>query len=256
MALETFRWATDTFATLGDNSLDIPWDEWSAFTQASFKHQRSHVYINNPSLVAENSASIILRHEHTKRLPVESSPAAAAAADESSIPVDPVQKRVQPPRRLPSRAPTKGPASNQQSTAPNTELPKRKRGRPRSQPQDVQVARQTHLKKNRIAAQKCRQRHKELVVDIQALAHETFAKNKVLRRDVSLLRQELLQLKNEVLKHARCGSWAIDAYLVRCAGDILGMKAPSQTLSTETSQSNSMPDSFDDRISLLLGNDG
>ena len=132
---------------------------------------------------------------------------------------------------------TQAPASTQQDDA-NPQPPKRKRGRPKSQPQMVEAytadgfpfqvssARQSHLEKNRVAAHKCRQRKKEYIGSLEYRAREFSAKNKALKENVALLRDEVLSLKNEVLRHAGCGFWAVDEYLARCAGDLLGREAP------------------------------
>ncbi|KAH9861480.1 hypothetical protein J1614_011227 [Plenodomus biglobosus] len=121
----------------------------------------------------------------------------------------------------------------------NPQPPKRKRGRPKSQPQMVEAftadgfpfqvssARQSHLEKNRVAAHKCRQRKKEYINSLEGRAREFSNKNKLLKENVAMLREEVLGLKNEVLRHAGCGFWAVDEYLARCAGDLLGMEAPS-----------------------------
>ncbi|KAF1961011.1 hypothetical protein CC80DRAFT_403461 [Byssothecium circinans] len=128
--------------------------------------------------------------------------------------------------------------SQQDNTQPQP--PKRKRGRPKSQPQMVEAytadgfplqvssARQSHLEKNRVAAHKCRQRKKEYIGGLEGRAREYTAKNKALKANVAILREELLELKNEVLRHAGCGFWAVDEYLTRCAGDLLGMQVPAQ----------------------------
>jgi hypothetical protein len=47
-----------------------------------------------------------------------------------------------------------------------------------------------------------------------------------------MLREQVLNLKNEVLRHAGCGSWAIDKYVERCAGNLLGVEIPSIPTST------------------------
>ena len=44
-----------------------------------------------------------------------------------------------------------------------------------------------------------------------------------------MLREEVLELKNEVLRHAGCGFWAVDEYLTRCAGDLLGVDPSKRT---------------------------
>jgi hypothetical protein len=124
----------------------------------------------------------------------------------------------------------------QQNTSPQP--PKRKRRRSKSQPQMVEAyiadgfpshvasACPPHLEKNRVAAHKCRQRKKEYINNLDSCARELSSKNKALRANVVILRQEMLRIKNEILGHAGCGFWAIDEYLARCAGDLLGMEAP------------------------------
>jgi hypothetical protein len=106
---------------------------------------------------------------------------------------------------------------------------KRRRGRPRLHPRiaDIPVAREYHLEKNRVAAEKSRQRKKEhtdrLMKDVSVLS----SKNKVLKADETTLRDEVLDLKNEILRHAGCGSWAIERYIAQSAGGQFGMKVPS-----------------------------
>jgi hypothetical protein len=141
----------------------------------------------------------------------------------------------------------------------NPQPPKRKRGRPKSQPQMVEAytadgypfqvssARQTHLEKNRVAAHKCRQRKKEYINGLEGRAREFSAKNKMLKESVATLREEVLGLKNEVLRHAGCGFWAVDEYLARCAGDLLGMEVPGLRNSV-SSQHNSTHQSSAMRI--------
>ncbi|KAK7178058.1 bZIP transcription factor [Paraphaeosphaeria sporulosa] len=131
-----------------------------------------------------------------------------------------------------------GPRETKQAQQ-NSQPPKRKRGRPKSTPQmiehytadvfpfQVSSAQQSHLEKNRIAAHRCRQRKKEYISGLEARARESSPKNRVLRANVALLREEVLSLKNEVLRHASCGFWAVDEYLSRCAGDLLGVDAPT-----------------------------
>lgn len=115
---------------------------------------------------------------------------------------------------------------------------KRKRGRPRlySHPVDVQnldsssihvsSARKLRLEKNRVAADKCRQRRREYTTRLVANVSKLSFHNKELKADETFLRQQVLDLKNELLGHARCGSWAIDRYIAQSAGNIFGLGAP------------------------------
>ncbi|KAF2439823.1 hypothetical protein P171DRAFT_369478 [Karstenula rhodostoma CBS 690.94] len=145
----------------------------------------------------------------------------------------PAQDEPAPKRRRTSRHSSAKNQLPQQDGQP----PKRKRGRPKSTPQmvehytadgfpfQVSSARQSHLEKNRVAAHKCRQRKKEYINGLEARAREFSSKNKALKENVAMLREEVLSLKNEVLRHAGCGFWAVDEYLARCAGDLLGVDA-------------------------------
>lgn len=129
--------------------------------------------------------------------------------------------------------------TSQAQPEPAPQPAKRKRGRPKSQPQLVEAytadgypvqvssARESHLEKNRVAAHKCRQRKKEYIHGLEERARESSSTNKALKETVAMLREEVLGLKNEVLRHAGCGYWAVDQYLTRCAGDLLGMGPPS-----------------------------
>ncbi|CBY02333.1 hypothetical protein IAQ61_006916 [Plenodomus lingam] len=157
-----------------------------------------------------------------------------------------------PPNLTPNQDPASASASASANTNTNTNTnpqpPKRKRGRPKSQPQmvdaftadgfpfQVSSARQSHLEKNRVAAHKCRQRKKEYINGLEGRAREFSNKNKMLKESVAMLREEVLGLKNEVLRHAACGFWAVDEYLARCAGDLLGMQVPSSARATGSRQ--------------------
>lgn len=151
-----------------------------------------------------------------------------------------------------------------QTAAPAPQPPKRKRGRPKSQPHPVSVqeyskdgfpfpvstSRQSHLEKNRVAAHKCRLRRKEYIDGLEARGREASAKNKSLKASVAMLREDVLELKNEVLRHAGCNFWAVDEYLARCAGDLLGMDGPplkhhssrNETPSVMTNKAEEEPD--------------
>lgn len=121
----------------------------------------------------------------------------------------------------------------------NVEIGKRRRGRPRlyHSTDDEHNAgvpsknrsslRQQNLEKNRVAAEKCRLRRKEstarLLVDFELLSK----KNESLKTDTSNLRQQLIDLKNEVLSHAGCASSIIDGYIAKSAGSQIIAKSES-----------------------------
>lgn len=73
-----------------------------------------------------------------------------------------------------------------------------------------------------MAAHKCRQRKKEYVQTLEARARDASTTNRQLRMTVAALKEEVLELKNEVLNHATCGFWGIDQYLTQRTGDLVG----------------------------------
>ena len=136
----------------------------------------------------------------------------------------------------------------------DTEPVKRKRGRPRLEApylkQQESVASAKHnladrisqLEKNRIAANKCRRHRKEYTSKLVAQHTSMSARNQALKADVTVLREQMLDLKNEVLQHAKCGSWVIDSYVTRIAGeisngDVLIARASGSSNSVETPHS-------------------
>lgn len=120
-------------------------------------------------------------------------------------------------------------------SATKPEPVKRRRGRPRTHhpvvdadnPTDVLVARESHLEKNRIAAEKCRQRQKAHIAKLKMDVSTLSSKNKTRKTEVTALREQLLDLKDEVLRHAGCGSWTIDHYIAQSASGQFGMNASS-----------------------------
>jgi hypothetical protein len=252
-APQSFDWAHDAFVALNDPNMQRS-DKWASLQNPAFSIP--------PSLLTQ--ASVERFGQVTP--PEELSPAdPSREVREGSIPVEQLrnetlwpqqeqtfsqspQEDVEEPsskRRRTSRQTAANPSQTNNSTTPeddaNPQPPKRKRGRPKSQPQMVEAytadgfpfqvssARQSHLEKNRVAAHKCRQRKKEYINGLEGRAREFSSKNKALKENVAMLREEVLSLKNEVLRHAGCGFWAVDEYLARCAGDLLGMEAPGRT---------------------------
>lgn len=258
---QQFDWAHDAFVAMNNpNSLSEKWNPHnSAFSIP-------------PSLLTQ--ASIERFGQVTP--PEELSPASPPRDREGSISVEQLQNETlwpqdglsqqtrsppqdftesSPKRRRVGRPATANHALDESSSTPpqqdantNPQPPKRKRGRPKSQPQLVEAftadgfpfqvssARQSHLEKNRVAAHKCRQRKKEYINGLEGRAREFSTKNKALKENVAMLREEVLSLKNEVLRHAGCGFWAVDEYLARCAGDLLGMEVPTNATTSRHSQ--------------------
>lgn len=269
---QAFDWANDAFAAFNEASKHE--DKWASFSSNSDPMDSTRAFTIPPALLNHSSARFGQITPPEERSPAD----LACEIRAGSIPVEDLmneslwpstgqdyqkspplstQQLQSPPEdEQPSlkrrRTARQASATQNQALAQtqqgkdadgNPQPPKRKRGRPKSQPVmiegytaegypfQVSSARQSHLEKNRVAAHKCRQRKKEYIGSLEGRAREFSAKNKALKENVALLREEVLSLKNEVLRHAGCGFWAVDDYLARCAGDLLGMDAsqPSRT---------------------------
>lgn len=81
--------------------------------------------------------------------------------------------------------------------------------------------REMYLEKNRIAAIKCRQKKKTWESELVAQARELSAARACLRPCVTALREEVIALKTELLKHVNCGCTAIHEYLTQSATQML-----------------------------------
>ncbi|KAH3944117.1 hypothetical protein HBH53_164470 [Parastagonospora nodorum] len=248
---QQFDWAHDAFTTLNHPSMPLKPEKWASMQNNAFSIP--------PSLLTQASIESFGQITPPEDSPIKSP---LQSARESSIPVEQLQNEApwlqqsppqqqdhtepSPKRRRTSRQTAASQAQSNDGAPPQHENvdpqpPKRKRGRPKSQPQMIEAftadgfpfqvssARQSHLEKNRVAAHKCRQRKKEYINGLEDRAREFSSKNKALKENVAMLREEVLELKNEVLRHAGCGFWAVDEYLARCAGDLLGMEVPMQT---------------------------
>lgn len=82
---------------------------------------------------------------------------------------------------------------------------------------DAKSQRAKFLERNRIAASKCRQRKKEQTMDLESRFQEQSRKKDELMTKFSQLRLEVLELKNEVLKHAGCDDMSIRRHLAQSA---------------------------------------
>jgi hypothetical protein len=263
---ESFDWAHDAFVALNSNnpSPDLNSSEkWPTFATPNIPAQapiERHGQITPPedlspagprrdSVVpqvslspAQISGEVPWPLEHQLQALQEFQPQQQAQVHEQTSPEQAPKRRRTAKQTLAihSQAPHNQEQALGQTTEANLQPPKRKRGRPKSQPQPQSIeeyskdgfpfpvsnARQSHLEKNRVAAHKCRQRRKEYIDGLEARGREASHKNKALKENVALLREEILELKNEVLRHAGCNFWAVDEYLARCAGDLLGMDGP------------------------------
>lgn len=74
--------------------------------------------------------------------------------------------------------------------------------------------------RNRVAAHKCRQKAKQSMSDLQTRERELSQQNRMLQEHAGCLRDEILDLKNEILRHSDCNSDIIQNYIAKAARDV------------------------------------
>lgn len=103
------------------------------------------------------------------------------------------------------------------SGSSNSRKSKKAGGESSSAEQEVDVhdaKRKRFLERNRVAASKCRQKKKQWMQELENNARKAQSDSKQLHGMVSILREELLRLKGELLKHSTCGCDQISTYLL------------------------------------------
>ncbi|KAI1414750.1 hypothetical protein F5Y13DRAFT_158251 [Hypoxylon sp. FL1857] len=74
--------------------------------------------------------------------------------------------------------------------------------------------------RNRVAAHKCRQKAKQSMSELQTRERELSQQNRMLQEHAGSLRDEILDLKNEILRHSDCNSDVIQNYIAKAARDV------------------------------------
>ncbi|KAK6189215.1 phosphatidylinositol-4- kinase [Pestalotiopsis sp. IQ-011] len=82
---------------------------------------------------------------------------------------------------------------------------------------------ETSKEKNRIAASKCRKKKKVEEGHMEERRRSLQAENAMLQESAAALRDEVLFLKNEVLRHGTCDFAPIQNYIVSAAAQLHGM---------------------------------
>ncbi|RKP23736.1 hypothetical protein SYNPS1DRAFT_30507 [Syncephalis pseudoplumigaleata] len=83
--------------------------------------------------------------------------------------------------------------------------------------EDDEDKRQKFLERNRVAAFKCRQKRKAWMQELETKSDEVTKRNKALHLLVNQLKEEAIQLKNQMLAHRDCDCNVIQRY-VRTSG--------------------------------------
>lgn len=82
------------------------------------------------------------------------------------------------------------------------------------------MKRKKFLERNRVAASKCRLKKKQWMQELETNARKAQSDSKHLHGMVGILREELLRLKGELLKHSSCGCEQISTYLLNEAAKV------------------------------------
>lgn len=79
--------------------------------------------------------------------------------------------------------------------------------------EDGEDKRRKFLERNRQAASKCRQKKKAWMQDLEQRSEEITIRNKTLHETVSMLKEEVLFLKNQLLSHQGCDCTVVKNYI-------------------------------------------
>lgn len=128
------------------------------------------------------------------------------------------QRRMQP---IESESPTKKRKRNSSNTNEQFSQPTKRTRKYASRnsnsldgndkPEDAK--RSKFLERNRVAASKCRQKKKEWTQSLETRARDLQKNNNLLRMNLESLRQEVLFLKGEMLKHSNCDCTQIQEFM-------------------------------------------
>ena len=109
-----------------------------------------------------------------------------------------------------------------------------------NKPEDAK--RSKFLERNRVAASKCRQKKKEWTSNLESRARELQNSKTQLNMMVDSLKQEVLFLKSELLKHSGCGCTKIRDYLSH-QSSVLAGPSSAEVFKSATSPAGSAPSS-------------
>lgn len=148
--------------------------------------------------------------------PTKESPPAEALQDLLRSPVD-TKNGPKARKRTSTRSSAVADQSGQNKTTPRRRKKSTRKQSSAEPAADGDGKRSQFLERNRVAASKCRQKKKEWTSNLEQRARELQANKTSLALLVSSLREELLYLKGEALRHTTCDCDGIREYLARHA---------------------------------------
>lgn len=115
----------------------------------------------------------------------------------------------------------RGSISPQQHLAARRSRKNSKAGRDADEANAQEAKRRRFLERNRVAASKCRQKKKEWMQNLEENARTAQHNSKYLQAAVGQLKDEVLMLKQELLKHHGCNCAKIKTYLMQEAEKVV-----------------------------------
>ncbi|KAF2838130.1 hypothetical protein M501DRAFT_1004979 [Patellaria atrata CBS 101060] len=182
----------------------------------------SSMYQYPSLLTVDTSSAPTFRQEYGQVTPPDDVGPSDGDASLATSPVTQVKKRdsaIEPEKKAGRRKRKDGPVRKSR---------KQRQPEPELVPEDPEEAakRNAFLERNRLAASKCRQKKKEWTQDLEKKARELAAERAYLMAQVSELKNNILFLKDECLKHSNCGCTRIRDYLQREAQLISPSQVP------------------------------
>lgn len=118
--------------------------------------------------------------------------------------------------------------------------------------------RQAHLAQNRRAATKCREKKRTFTRQLESQYDQVSRRKQSLESDFAQLQKEILELKNQLLRHSQCPDPALQAHLAGMTRNLavanspsLACSYPTTVLVSENSVSSSLPPSIDEDSSTM-----
>ncbi|KAI9790721.1 MAG: hypothetical protein M1816_004862 [Peltula sp. TS41687] len=204
--------------------------------------------------------------------PNDSAPNSAEVRDKMDVTVNHPTPRQTPPPESPAQRPTasqkpappvkrpRGRPANPRNGTTEANAPKRQKktaAAKTAKAQDVPAVvvaeeedpkRSKFLERNRVAASKCRQKKKEWTSNLETRARTLQNERNQLSLMTSSLKEEVLWLKGELLKHSTCNCERIRQYLNREADHLAPPPPPYPQRTSRQSSANVLDGGFDDNL--------
>jgi bZIP transcription factor len=193
---------------------------YQSSSQSNF-YQPASPSVTQPSRLYIPSTTSKERHGQltppSETTPTKDSPLAEASKEPGISPVETRSGPTTRKRRSTQQNQVSEPMPQPATTPRRRKKSTRKQSSATDSAADGDGKRSQFLERNRVAASKCRQKKKEWTSNLEHRARELQASKTHLSLLVSSLREELLYLKGEALRHTTCDCNSVREYLARNA---------------------------------------